>query len=262
MLTDTHAHLYLPAFDGDRDAVIARARSSGVTTVLMPAVDLASVHTALGLADQNAGLRAMAGIHPSYVHAMAEGDLAEIEALARDPRIVAVGETGLDYYWTREHEDVQRASLREHARIAMAVGKPIVLHTRDEKGSDVCARDVLSILREAQEAHAGTLRGVFHCFSGPSWYAREALALGFHLGLGGTLTFKNGGVPESIADVPLERIVLETDAPYLAPAPHRGSRNEPAHTALVAARLAALRGLSPEAVADQTSRNARDLFGL
>lgn len=264
MLIDTHCHLYLDAFDADRAAVLARAADAGASTILMPAVDVASIHTALALAEavRQPALRAMAGIHPSYVHESTEADRAALPDLVRDPRVVAVGETGLDYYWTRDHVGAQRASLREHARLAMATGKPIVLHTRDVKGSDECAQDILSILREARDTHEGTLTGVFHCFSGPAWLATEALDLGFYLGLGGTLTFKNGGVPEAIEAVPLDRIVLETDAPYLAPAPHRGKRNEPAYVRLVAERLAELRGLSLDTIAEQTTDNARTLFGL
>ena len=175
---------------------------------------------------------------------------------------MAVGETGLDYYWTRDHIDAQHASLREHARIAMETGKPLVLHNRDKQGSDECSQDLLRLLREARDTHEGTLRGVFHCFSGPAWLAPEVLDLGFHIGLGGTLTFKNGGVPDAVADVPLDRIVLETDAPYLAPAPNRGKRNEPAYVRLVAETLAELRGLSVGEVEEATTANARALFAL
>jgi len=171
----------------------------------------------------------------------------------RDDRVIAVGETGLDYYWTRDHVDAQRESLRRHARWAMETDKPIVIHNRDVKGSDECAQDILGLLREARQQHEGT--------SGPDWLAGEVLDLGFYLGLGGTLTFKNGGVPAAIADVPMERIVLETDAPYLAPTPNRGKRNEPAYVLLVAERMAELRGVAVEAIAEQTTANARDLFG-
>ncbi|MEM1056887.1 MAG: TatD family hydrolase [Bacteroidota bacterium] len=264
MLIDTHAHLYLPQFQADRPAILARAREAGVGMILMPAVDLASVHTALDLAENTStpDLRAMAGIHPSYVHEMAEADLNAIADLARDERIVAVGETGLDYYWTRDHIDAQKESLRAHARLAMETGLPIVLHNRDKKGSDECSQDLLRILREARDTHEGMLTGVFHCFSGPEWLAAEVLDLGFYLGLGGTLTFKNGGVPEAIGEVPLDRLVLETDAPYLAPTPHRGKRNEPSYVRLVAERLALLRGQSVEEIEEATSANARALFSL
>ena len=272
MLVDTHAHLYLDAFDGDRDAVVDRARAAGVGVILQPAVDVASVDAALALCDRYDGVWAMAALHPTYVADAAPDALGRVEAALADPRVVAVGESGLDYYWGREHEEAQRASLRAHARLAARHGLPIVLHNRDVKGSDDASRDLVQILREvraegqteggAQTAGAGRLGGVFHCFGGPPWLAAEVLDLGFHVGLGGTLTFKNAGVAEAVADVPLDRVVLETDAPYLAPAPHRGKRNEPAHTALVARRLADLRGLPVEAVAERTTATARALFAL
>ncbi len=262
MIIDTHAHLYLPTFDADRPEVVARAEQAGVEMILMPAVDLASTHLALDLADGDERLRAMAGIHPSYVHEGASGDLDATLDLARDPRIVAVGETGLDYYWSRDYVELQHESLRAHVRMAMETGKPLVLHNRDKKGSDDCSRDIVRILREEREAASGDLTGVFHCFSGPAWLAAEVLDLGFYIGLGGTLTFKNGGVPSAITDVPLDRIVLETDAPYLAPAPNRGKRNEPAWTRWVAEKLAALRDLPLADIEAVTTQNARALFGL
>ena len=264
MLTDTHCHLYLNRFDADRDAVLDRAQAAGVQAVLLPAIDLASVHAALDLAAsvRQPVLYAMAGVHPSYVHEMGAGDLDQVTHLARDPRIIAIGETGLDYYWSREHVDAQQASLRQHARLAVDTRKPIVLHNRDKKGSDECSQDLIQILREVREEASSDLSGVFHCFSGPEWLAAEVMDLGFYIGLGGTLTFKNGGVPEAIRGVPMDRIVLETDAPYLAPTPHRGKRNEPAHVRLVAERLAELRGMSVEAIAEITTANACDLFGL
>ena len=262
MLIDTHAHLYLSQFDADRDDVLDRAEKLGVGLVLMPAVDAASSREALALARGDRRLRAMAGVHPSYVHEMASGDLEAIQSLAHEDEIIAVGETGLDYYWSRDHVDAQHASLREHTRIAMETGKPLVLHNRDKQGSDDCSRDLLHILRQAKEENEGTLLGVFHCFSGPAWLAPEVLGLGFHIGLGGTLTFKNGGVPKSIEDVPLDRIVLETDAPYLAPSPNRGKRNEPAWTRRVAEKLADLRGLPLSEIEAITTQNAIELFGL
>ena len=262
MLVDTHAHLYLAAFDADRDAVVERARAAGVTRILQPPTDVASVHAALAVADRYEGVLAMAAVHPTSVAEMAEGDLGRIEAFLPDPRVVAVGETGLDYYWTRDDADAQRASFAEHARMARRADLPLVIHTRDQKGSDDCARDLVAILHGVNAEGGAPLRGVFHCFGGPAWLAAEVLGLGFHVGLGGTLTYKKGGVPEAIRDVPLDRVVLETDAPYLAPSPHRGTRNEPVHTCVVAERLAEIRGLRLEDVAAATTETAERLFGL
>ena len=265
MIVDTHAHLYLAAFDADRDAVVARARAAGVTRILMPPTDVASVRTALGVCDRFAGVRAMAAVHPTSVAEMAPGDLATIEAFLADGRVVAVGETGLDYYWTRDGADAQRASFAAHARMARRADLPLVVHVRDVAGSEECAQDVLAVLRGVTAEPGGggaPLRGVFHCFGGPAWLADEVLGLGFHVGLGGTLTYRKGGVPEATAGIPLERIVLETDAPYLAPSPHRGSRNEPAWTRVVAEHLAEARGLRLEDVAAATTEAAERLFGL
>ena len=260
VLVDTHAHLYLDAFAQDIDSVIANSFANGIHQIIQPAIDVASIAAALQLCDRYDALFAMAAIHPTSVREASSDALDRVREALDHPRIVAVGETGLDAYWSREDLDAQRDSLRQHVRLALEYDLPIVLHNRDRKGEEGTSRDLVRILRE--ESAGQRLRGVFHCFGGPPWLAEEALALGFHIGLGGTLTFKNGGVPDAIGAVPMDRIVLETDAPYLAPAPHRGKRNEPAYTRLVAQRLAELRGLSLDAVAEATTANAHALFGL
>ena len=262
-LVDTHVHLYADAYDADRDEVVQRATEAGVRQLVLPAVDLASIDAALALADRHPGVFAMAGIHPTYLADAPDDAPDQVERFLSDPRVVAVGETGLDYYWSREHEALQRDSLRAHARLAARHGLPLVLHNRDRQGSDAASEDLVAILREVRaEPESARLGGVFHCFGGPPWLTEAVLDLGFHVGLGGTLTFKNAGVAEAVADVPLDRIVLETDGPYLAPTPHRGSRNEPAYVPLVAQRLADARGLSVDAVAEATTATARALFGL
>ena len=268
MLIDTHAHLYLPQFDADRAAVVERFGALGGRAILLPATDVATSRQALDLAEEySAGpvrLHAMAAIHPTSSQDVSDEALNEISALAHDPRVVAVGETGLDYYWDTTYIDDQKRALRFHARLAMEVDKPLVLHLRDRDGRDGCARDLVDILREERAgAPAGRpLRGVFHCFGGPAWLAGEVMDLGFHVGIGGTLTYPKAGVPAASAHLPMERILLETDAPYLAPIPHRGSRNEPGYVFHVAERLAEVRGLSVEAVGDITSANAAALFRL
>ena len=264
MLVDTHVHLYSDRYDADRQAVIARSKQAGVDVLLLPAVDLASIDAALALADAEPGVFAMAGLHPTYLADAGPGAFERVERVSLDARIVAIGETGLDYYWSRDHADLQRQSLDAHARLAVRRGLPVVLHNRDQNGSDDCARDIVRILRDVRETEEGgeRLAGVFHCFGGPDWLAAEAMDLGFYVGLGGTLTFKKSGVADAVRDVPLDRIVLETDGPYLAPAPHRGQRNEPAYVPLVAQALADARGLDLEAVARQTTENALRLFRL
>ncbi len=263
-LIDTHAHVYLDRFDADRAAVVERARAAGITTVLLPAIDLPSVYAALDLCKRYPDFFwAMAALHPSEVKDAADEDFAAVAALCDRPEVVAVGESGLDYYWDRSFNAKQQDYLRRHARLAAERDLPLVLHNRDEKGSDASSRDLVAILSEVKAESGGErLRGVFHCFGGPVWLADEVLGLGFHVGLGGTLTFKNGGVPDAIETVPLDRIVLETDAPYLAPAPHRGTRNEPAYVRLVAQRLAEVRGLPVEEIEAVTTANARALFGV
>lgn len=264
MLIDTHAHLYLNKFDADREAVVARAREAGVEAIVLPAIDVASIRLALDLCDRYDGVYAMAAIHPSDVRQATDDDFAAVAAACDDPRIVAVGESGLDYYWDRSFDEKQREYLRRHVRLAIEKDLPLILHTRDRHdGSEVNA-DVLSVLREerAASAHPGRLRGIFHCYSGTPGVPEAARELGFLLGLGGTLTFKNGGVAEAVRDVPMEQIVLETDAPFLAPVPHRGKRNEPAYVRFVAEKLAEVKGISVEEVARITTENARRLFRL
>lgn len=264
MLVDTHAHIYHKQFEGDLDGAVDRAREAGVQFVLQPAIDVASIGRALDLADRYKGFYAMAALHPSETRDARHVDFDAVKSAALDTRVVAIGESGLDYYWDLSFVDKQQESLRWHARLAMNADLPLVLHNRDKSGSEACAQDLVRILKEERAAHpeGGRLRGVFHCFGGPKWLADEALALGFYLGIGGTVTFKNGGVPEAIADVPLNRIILETDSPYLAPVPHRGKRNEPAYTRLVAERLAELRDMTLEEIASATTANARELFNL
>jgi TatD DNase family protein len=258
MLIDTHCHLYHERFDADRDAVLDRAHQAGVAHIVMPAIDVPSIGAALELAGRHPGLHVMAALHPSETQHAREADWQAVDALARDARVVAIGESGLDHYWSRDFDEEQEDFFRRHIRLAAHVEKPLILHNRD------ATPDLLRVLRDERERlpRPDALRGIVHCFGGSADEARAILDLGFLLGIGGTLTFKNGGVAEGIADVPLERIVLETDAPFLAPAPHRGTRNEPAYVRLVAQRLAHARGLSFEEVASTTTATARALFGI
>ncbi|HYE95476.1 MAG TPA: TatD family hydrolase [Rubricoccaceae bacterium] len=264
MLVDTHCHLYHARFDEDRDAVVERARAAGVERILLPAIDVASIHAALALCARHEGVYPMVAIHPSETAHATEADYETVVALCDDPRVVAVGETGLDYYWDRSFDDRQHDLLRRHARLAMEKDLPLVLHNRDKQGATESSGDLLRLLREERDASSrgDRLRGVFHCFGGTPAFAQAVLDLGFHVGIGGTLTYKNSGVADAIAGVSLDRIVLETDAPFLAPAPFRGKRNEPAHVRLVAEAMAAVRGLSFEEVAQTTTANAVRLFGL
>jgi TatD DNase family protein len=264
MLIDTHAHLYLDRFGGDLPAVLARARERGVERIVMPAIDVPSIHRALALCDQYDGLFAMAALHPSDTKDATDEDFAAVAACCDDPRVVAVGESGLDYYWDRSFDAVQHDFYRRHIRLAIDKDLPLILHIRDKKDRDEAHRDVVRLLREERGVsdRPERLRGIFHCFTGPAWMLDAATELGFLVGLGGVLTFKNSGLDALARDIPMEQIVLETDAPFLAPEPYRGKRNEPSYVRYVAEKLAEVKGLPVEEVARVTTANAVRLFGL
>jgi TatD DNase family protein len=259
VLVDSHAHIYLEQFAEDRSEMLHRAFDAGVHTIVMPAIDLQSIHDALDLASRFDGLYVMAAIHPSETKEATETMFSEVERFCDEEKVVAVGESGLDYYWDRSFDEIQQRFLRMHARLAVEKDLPLILHNRE------AGEEIVRILEE-ERVSAGDegvrLRGIFHCFGGPVELGMDAIRLGFLLGIGGTLTFKNSGVSEVVSRFDLEHMVLETDSPFLAPVPHRGKRNEPAHVRLVAERLAADRGLAFNEVATTTTANARRLFGI
>lgn len=247
---DTHAHLDDPAFDPDRDAVLARARAAGVEVVLV-STSLASAAKVVALAREH-GLACAVGVHPQHALRAPEGFEGTLAGLLEAPEVVAVGEIGLDFYRDYAPRTVQERVLRSQLELARAHGRPVVLHHRG------ATAEVLAAVR----AYPG-LRGVFHCFTGSREEAEAIFELGFELGLGGALTFKkNEGLRRVVSELPLERLVLETDCPYLAPEPRRGRRNEPAFLPHVGRVLAALFGLALEEVAVRTTANARALFRL
>lgn len=258
MLVDTHAHIYVDRFKADLNAVLDRAREAGVSAIVMPAIDVASIEEALHLAEIHEGLYVMAGLHPSEVRDASDADFDAMAELASDSRIVAIGESGLDYYWDRSFDEKQHEYLRRHIALAARLDLPLILHNRE------ATEAILAILAEERSRldDPGRLRGILHCFTDDVERAREAFELGFLLGIGGVVTFKNSGLSETVRQLPLEWLVLETDAPYLAPQPHRGKRNEPAYVKLVAEHIASIREDSFESVAEITSANARRLFRL
>ena len=258
MLIDTHAHIYLEQFNDDRDEVIARALDAGVERIVMPAIDVDSIRKGLELCDRHEGLAMMAALHPSETKEATERDFDEVARLCEDGRIVAVGETGLDYYWDRSFDDRQHHFLRRHIRLAAERNLPLVFHNRESFD------DLIRIVEEEQAAvdDPNLIRGIFHCFTGTPLEADRVSRAGFLLGIGGVLTFKNSDLSEAVREIPLDRIVLETDSPYLAPAPFRGKRNEPAHVRLVAEKLAEVKSTSFEEVARITTANARRIFGF
>jgi TatD DNase family protein len=251
---ETHCHLNHRQFAGDAPAVLERARAAGVTELVVIGYDLPSSEAAAEWADPAAGLYATAGVHPHDAAAWDAAAEARLRTLLRRPGIVALGEIGLDFYRNLSPRDAQYAAFRAQLDLAAELGLPVVIHTRESMA------ECLEVLAPYA---AGGLRGVLHCWSGTAAEARAALALGFHLGIGGVLTYaKPGDLPQVVVESPLDRLVLETDCPYLAPTPHRGKRNEPAYLPLVAERIAALKGLGVAAVAAATTAAARSLFRL
>ena len=263
-LIDTHAHIYLNRFESDRNDIIDRARASGVITTIMPAIDVASVHQALALCEKYDGLYAMAALHPSETKDASDADFDAIRSLIQHPLVIAVGESGLDYYWDRSFDEKQQAFFRKHIQLSIEEDLPLIIHMRDKQGRDEVHKDLIRILKEERENsnYPERLRGIFHCFGGPNWLIDEAKTLNFLLGIGGTVTFRNSGVSELVRDIDLYQIVLETDAPYLAPVPYRGKRNEPSYVRLVAEKVAEVKGIDVTEVAEITSKNARALFKI
>lgn len=257
-LVDSHCHLADAAFEADLDAVLARARQAGVEAVVSVADDVAASERCLVLAaahpaasDAAPRIVATAGLHPHHASGF-EAAAAALERLFADPRVVAVGETGLDYHYDRSPRERQREAFAWHLAAAARWGKPVIVHSRD--ADDDTAR-LLAV------APAG-LTGVLHSFSAGPAVLEAALARGLAVSLSGMATFRNWDKAWALEAVPDEALLIETDAPYLAPVPHRGQRNEPAFVAATAARVAALKGIEPERLASLTADNARRLFGL
>lgn len=248
-MIDTHAHIYLPQFTADFRETLDRAHISGITDIIMPAIDFESRNLMSVLQHSNIKLHQSAGIHPCEVKA--DVDFNKLSEWSDNPEIVAIGESGLDYYWSKDFISLQQKALRGHCDLAKSLGKPIILHNRESTS------DLLDIIEQEQD---GSLTGVWHCFNGTVDEGKRAIDLGLYLGIGGVVTFKNGGVDKTVKELPLERMILETDSPYLAPVPHRGKRNEPAYTQLSAIKLSAIFELSLQEIDYITTGNAKRLF--
>ena len=252
---DTHCHIDGTEFDADRETVIQRAREAGVAKLLVPAIDLASSERIVSLCTQYPDcLYPMVGLHPEEVRADWREQLAAIKSLLA-PRIIAIGEVGLDYYWSREFEQEQLEAFEEQVRWSAETQLPLMIHCRKAQN------ELVAILKKYAQDLPG---GVFHCFTGNDQEAEQLLQFDrFVLGIGGVLTFKKSHLPEVLPRVvSLDRIVIETDAPYMAPVPMRGQRNEPAFTRYVLQRLAEAYGVSSEEVADKTNANCKRVFGV
>ena len=250
-MIDTHTHIYLAEFDEDRTLVMQRAQEQGIDTLLLPAID-SSTHAAM-LAVESAfpACRAMIGLHPCSVKADFEQELAIIRTHLSQRSFVAIGEIGLDFYWDKTFVTEQLQAFHAQIRLALDHNLPISIHSRE------AIDEAIDVVRR----YPG-LRGVFHCFSGTLQQAQNIMDTGFFLGIGGVVTFKKSGLDAVLSQTGLDRVVLETDAPYLAPVPYRGKRNEPSYTRLVAAHIAGACSQSLERVEEITTENARKLFGL
>ncbi len=251
MLVDSHCHLDFPDLAQQLPSLLAAMRENDVGAAVCIGVNLEDFPGVLALAESQPFLYATVGVHPEYDD-VEEPDVARLLALAAHPKVIAIGETGLDYYWRKDRPEWQRARFRTHIRAARQCGKPLVIHMRD------AADDTLRLLAEEQGGEAG---GVMHCFTEDWEIARRALDLGLYLSFSGIVSFKNATTIQEVArKAPLDRILVETDSPYLAPVPFRGKQNQPAYVRHVAEAVARLRGLTPEALAEATTCNFFRLF--
>jgi TatD DNase family protein len=253
-LIDTHTHLYLPEFDTDRDETVKRAVSSGVVKILMPNIDYQSVDPMLFTENRYPGIcYSMIGLHPTSVKDDYISQLDKLEALYTKHKFIAIGEIGIDLYWNKTYLKEQSVAFRRQVAFAIEKGLPVVIHSRES------FPEVFSILDE----FAGkTLKGVFHAFSGSIKDAEKVINMGFKLGIGGIVTFKNSGLDKVVKETGPENLILETDSPYLAPVPHRGKRNESSNICIINKKLAEIFGMSEEEVALITFANSTGLFNL
>lgn len=254
MLFDTHAHLNAMQYSEDVEEVIKRAQEEEVCNIVVVGFDRPTIARAIELAEQYDFIYAAVGWHPVDAVDMTDEDLYMLEQLAAHPKVVALGEMGLDYYWDKSPKDVQKDVFRKQIALAKKVKLPIIIHNRE------ATADILTIL---QEENAQEVGGIMHCFTGSVEVAKQCIAMNFYISFGGPVTFKNAKKPKEVAkEIPLEHLLIETDCPYLTPHPFRGKRNEPSYVKYVAEAIAELKGISVEEVAWQTTENAKKLFGI
>lgn len=254
MLFDTHVHMNARQFIEDRDEVIQRAFDTGVNYMVVVGFDHETIPLAIEIAEQYETIYAAVGWHPVDAIDMKDEDLAWIEELSKHPKVVAIGEMGLDYHWDKSPKDIQKDVFRRQIQLAKKVNMPIIIHNRE------ATEDIIQIL---QEENAHEVGGIMHCYNDSVKYVQECLDMNFYISLGGPVTFKNAPLPKEVAvQVPIDRLLVETDAPYLAPHPNRGKRNEPAYVKLVAEKIAELREMPFEELCDQTTKNALKLFKI
>ncbi|WP_369901551.1 TatD family hydrolase [Bacillus manliponensis] len=254
MLFDTHSHLNADQFTEDLQEVIARMKEAGVSYTVVVGFDEITIKRAMELAETYDFIYAAVGWHPVDAIDMTEDHLKWLEELAAHPKVVALGEMGLDYYWDKSPKEVQQEVFRKQIQLAKKVKLPIIIHNRD------ATQDIVTILEEENAAEVG---GIMHCFSGSVEVAKQCIEMNFLISLGGPVTFKNAKKPKEVAmEIPMEKLLIETDCPYLTPHPFRGKRNEPSYVKLVAEEIANLKELSYEEIATKTTENAKKLFGI
>ena len=251
-LFDTHVHMDDPRYDADRDELLRGLAAEGVELILNPSASMEEARAAVALSEKYPFVYAAVGVHPSEVAGFSEEDCEELLRLAAKPKTVAIGEIGLDYHYDEPDRETQRRAFARQLELVREADLPVIIHSRD-----ACA-ETLELVKAS-----GVRRGVVHCFGGSAETAREYVDMGFHVSFTGVLTFKNAPrVREACAAVPLERLMIETDGPYMAPEPHRGERNEPKYVRFVAEKMAEVKGVTPEELAEITFRNALEFFGI
>lgn len=254
MLFDTHVHLNAEQFAEDLEETVERAKEAGVTNMVVVGFDRQTIPSAIEIAEKYEFIYAAVGWHPVDAIDLTPEDLQWIEELASHPKVVAIGEMGLDYHWDKSSHDVQKEVFRQQIQLAKKVKLPIIIHNRD------ATQDVVDILEEENAQEVG---GIMHCYGGSVEIAQKCLDMNFYISLGGPVTFKNAKKPKEVAkDIPLDKLLIETDCPYLAPHPNRGKRNEPAYVKLVAEQIAEIKELSYDEVVRVTNENARKLFRI
>lgn len=254
IFTDTHTHLYSEEFNNDREAMVKRAIDARVKRLFLPNIDIKSIQPMLDLVWQfPENCFPMMGLHPCSVDEHVEAHLFQIQKWFKKRKFYAVGEIGLDFYWSVAFKEQQIMAFKKQIQWAIQMDLPINIHSRNSTD------EVIAILQEMQHP---ALRGIFHCFSGNAQQAKQVTELGFYLGIGGVLTYKKSELPDAIADIDLQHLVLETDAPYLSPVPFRGKRNESAYIVNIAEKLAELKDTTVEKVANITTENSMKIFGI
>ncbi len=252
MIFDTHAHYDDSAFDTDRDELLAQLREEGVSLIVDPGCDLESSRRALELADRYAYIYAAVGFHPEELSKLREDSLKEVARLASHRKCVAIGEIGLDYYWDDSYKEKQKELFTRQLELALALDKPVIVHDREAHG------DSFEIV-----SRYNSLRGVFHCYSGSAEMAKELLKRGWYLGFDGPVTYKNARKTLEVLEIcPIERILIETDSPYLSPVPMRGKRNDSRNLRFVAEKIGEVKGMSADEVISRTNANGRELFRI